>query len=197
MPKNITIIEGAQPNEARVDFEREALPHLDILYRYALRLTGNQEDAYDIVQETYLKAYRFFDKFERGTNCRAWLFRIMKNTFINEYHRSKKLQSNVDYDDIQNFYESIKATEVKTKHTVCDGLGSLMNDEITSALNKLPDDFKTVVILSDIEGLSYDEISAFIDVPVGTVRSRLHRARKMLYAILYLYGQEKGLINES
>lgn len=176
------------------DFEREALPHIDALYNFALRMTGNSDDADDLVQETYLKAFRFFDKFEKGTNCKAWLFRILKNSYINDYRKQTKEPDKVDYDDIQNFYENIKISDIKTQHTEEDAFNKLMEDDISSALALLPEDFRTVIILSDIEGFTYEEIADFVDCPIGTVRSRLHRARKMLYAKLYGYAKHKGFI---
>ena len=160
------------------DFEIEALPHMDALYNFALRMTGNSDDADDLVQETFLKAFRFFDKFEKGTNCKAWLFRILKNSYINDYRKQTKEPDKVDYDDVQNFYENIKASDIKAQHTEEDAFNKLMEDDISSALQLLPEDFRTVIILSDIEGFTYEEIADFVDCPIGTVRSRLHRARK-------------------
>mgnify|MGYP005839418243 CR=1 FL=1 len=174
------------------EFEEEALPHLDALYSFGLKMTGDSDQADDLVQETFLRAFRFWDKFEKGTNSKSWLFSIMKNTFINEYRKTSRQPSKVDYDDIQNFYENIKADEVKTQHSQDDAFSSLLDDEVSDAITKLPEDFRTVIILSDIEGFSYEEIADFVDSPVGTVRSRLHRARKMLYATLHEYGKSKG-----
>lgn len=179
------------------DFENEALPHIDALYNFALRMTGNSDDADDLVQETYLKAFRFFDKFEMGTNCKAWLFRILKNSYINDYRKQNKEPDKVDYDDVQNFYENIKASDIKSQHYEEDAFYRLMEDDISVALSLLPEDFRTVIILSDIEGFTYEEIADFVDCPIGTVRSRLHRARKMLYSKLYNYAKGKGFIQVS
>ncbi len=178
------------------EFEKEAVPHLDAVYNFALRMTGDEDDADDLVQETYLKAFRFFDKFEKGTNCKAWLFRILKNSFINDYRKTTKEPNKVDYDDIQNFYENIKADEVETQHYEEDAFSNLLDDEISKAISELPEDFRTVVILSDIEGFTYEEIADFVDIPVGTVRSRLHRARKMLYVQLFDYAKVKGFVKK-
>lgn len=178
------------------DFEAEAIPHIDALYNFALRMIGDPDEADDLVQETMLKAFRFFDKFEKGTNCKAWLFRILKNTYINEYRKVSKQPNKVDYEDVQNFYENIKATEVKSQHYEEDAFSRLLDDDISSAITELPEDFRTVIILSDIEGFTYEEIADFIDCPIGTVRSRLHRARKMLYAKLYDYAKDKGFVIE-
>lgn len=176
------------------EFEKEAVPHLDAVYNFALRMTGDEDDADDLVQETYLKAFRFFDKFEKGTNCKAWLFRILKNSFINDYRKTTKEPNKVDYDDIQNFYENIKADEVETQHYEEDAFANLLDDDVSKAISELPEDFRTVVILSDIEGFTYEEIADFVDIPVGTVRSRLHRARKMLYVQLFDYAKDKGFV---
>ncbi|MBI1938728.1 MAG: sigma-70 family RNA polymerase sigma factor [Ignavibacteriales bacterium] len=177
------------------EFENEALPHLPALKSFALKLTSDPEEADDLVQDTMLKAFRFFDQFERGTNSKAWLFQIMKNSFINNYRKNSKEPDKIDYEDVQNFYDNIQAEEIKTVHFETDAFHDILDDEIANALSALPDDFRTVVFLSDIEGYSYEEIADFIDVPLGTVRSRLHRARKMLYALLYTYAQERRLID--
>lgn len=178
------------------DFEKEALPHMGALYNFALRMTGDEDDADDLVQETFLKAFRFFDKFEKGTNCKAWLFRILKNSYINDYRKTTKEPDKVDYEDVQNFYENIKSDEVETRHYEMDAFNNLLDDEISSAITALPEDFRTVIILSDIEGFTYEEIADFVDIPVGTVRSRLHRARKMMYAQLYDYAKDKGFVEK-
>ncbi len=176
------------------EFEKEAIPYMNAVYNFALRMTGDEDDADDLVQETYLKAFRFFDKFEKGTNCKAWLFRILKNSYINDYRKQTKEPDKVDYEDVQNFYETIKSDEVESKHYENDAFTNLLDDEISNAISELPEDFRTVIILSDIEGFTYEEISDFVDIPVGTVRSRLHRARKMLYAQLYDYAKDRGFV---
>jgi RNA polymerase sigma-70 factor (ECF subfamily) len=175
-------------------FEKEAVPHMDAVYNFALRLTGDEDDADDLVQETYMKAFRFFDKFESGTNCKAWLFRILKNSFINDYRKQTKVPNKVDYEDVQNFYENIKSDEVESRHYELDAFSNLLDDDVSKAITELPDDFRTVVILNDIEGFTYEEIADFVDIPVGTVRSRLHRARKMLYVQLFDYAKDRGFI---
>jgi RNA polymerase sigma-70 factor (ECF subfamily) len=176
------------------EFEAEALPHLDVLYNFALRTTGNEDDARDLLQETYLKAYRFWDKYEKGTNIRAWLFRIMKNSYINRYRKETKEPDKVDYDDIENFYNSIRAESTDPNDLQEQLYGNLLGDEVTKALQGLPDDFRTVVILCDIEGLTYEEIAEFVECPIGTVRSRLHRGRKLLQAKLFEYAKQQGMI---
>jgi len=178
------------------EFEREAMPHMDILYNYALRMTGNADDAKDLVQETFLKAFRFWDKYEKGTNIRAWLFRIMKNSYINRYRKETKEPDTVDYAEIQNFYNTIRnesSDQNDLQEKIFDGL---LEDDVARAIESLPEDFRTVVILSDIEGLSYEEIAEFVDCPVGTVRSRLHRGRKMLRVKLFSYAKKHGYVTK-
>ena len=167
---------------------------MDSVYNFALRMTGDEDDADDLVQETYMKAFRFFDKFEKGTNCKAWLFRILKNSFINDYRKQTKEQNKVNYEDVQNFYENIKSNEIESKHYELDAFSNLLDDDISKAITELPEDFRTVIILNDIEGFTYEEIADFVDIPVGTVRSRLHRARKMLYVQLFDYAKDKGFM---
>jgi len=176
------------------DFEREALPHINSLYNFALRMTGDADDANDLVQETFLKAYRFFDKFEQGTNCKAWLFRIMKNSYINLYRKKTKEPDKVDYDEIKDFYNIIKSSYTDSHDLQEKLFNNLFDDDITRAIESLPEDFRTVVILSDIEEFSYEEIAEFVECPVGTVRSRLHRGRKLLRAKLFEYARNKGYV---
>jgi len=167
---------------------------MDVLYNFALRTTGNENDARDLLQETYLKAYRFWDKYEKGTNIRAWLFRIMKNSYINRYRKETKEPDKVDYEDIENFYNLIRAESTDPNDLQQQLYGNLLGDEVTKALQSLPDDFRTVVILCDIEGLTYEEIAEFIECPIGTVRSRLHRGRKLLQEKLFEYAKQQGMI---
>lgn len=178
--------------QLKKDFENEALPHMSLLHNYAYRMCNSQLDADDLVQETYLRAYRFFHKFEKGTNCKAWLFRIMKNLFINKYRKNQKEPGKVDYEDIENFYDSIKSERVDSTDLQEKMFANTLDDEVITALNSLQDDFKTVVILCDLEGLSYEEIAEFVQCPIGTVRSRLHRGRKMLQQKLLEYARDKG-----
>lgn len=175
-----------------IDFEREAMPHMNLLYNYAYKMTGNQLDADDLLQETYLRAFRFFDKFEQGTNCKAWLFRIMKNLFINKYRKNQKEPGKVDYDDVENFFDTIKSDRIDSTDLQEKVFSNLLDDDVLTALNSLQDDFKTVVILCDLEGLSYEEIAEFVQVPIGTVRSRLHRGRKLLQQKLLQYAKQRG-----
>lgn len=176
------------------EFEKEAVPHMDILYNYALRMTGNRDDADDLLQETYLKAYRFWDKYEKGTNIRAWLFRIMKNSYINRYRKETKEPDTVDYDKIQNYYSTIRDESADPNDLQEKIFGGLLEDDVAYALESLPEDFRTVVILCDIEGLTYEEIAEFVACPIGTIRSRLHRGRKMLRTKLFEYARKRGYV---
>jgi RNA polymerase sigma-70 factor, ECF subfamily len=175
-------------------FEQEALPHMDLLYNYALRMTNNAQDADDLVQETYLKAFRFWGSYEQGTNIKAWLFRIMKNSYINRYRKETKEPKTVDYDEVKEFYSSIRHESSGSDDLQETLFGNLLDDDVTRAIASLPADFRTVVILSDIEGLTYEEIAQFVDCPVGTVRSRLHRGRRLLRGQLAEYGKTRGYV---
>jgi RNA polymerase sigma-70 factor (ECF subfamily) len=180
----------------QTEFEAEAIPHTSILYNFALRTTGNADDAHDLLQETFMKAFRFWDKYEKGTNIRAWLFRIMKNSYINRYRKETREPGMVDYDDIENFYNSIRDESTDTNDLQKRMYNNMLSDEVIEALQSLPEDFRTVVILCDIEGLTYEEIADFLNCPIGTVRSRLHRGRKILEEKLYDYAKERGLVKE-
>ena len=190
-------LQSGSDRDKHQEFESEALPHMDLLYSFALRTTGNEDDARDLLQETYLKAYRFWDKYEKGTNIRAWLFRIMKNSYINRYRKETREPDTVDYENVENFYDSIRDESRDSTDLQQRMFGGLLGDEVTSALQELPDDFRTVVILCDIEGLTYEEIAEFLDCPIGTVRSRLHRGRKMLQKQLFEYARERGYIGKA
>jgi RNA polymerase sigma-70 factor (ECF subfamily) len=195
--KNIQPEKGASKalQKRQTDFEAEAVPHMDVLFNFALRTTGNGDDAHDLLQETYMKAFRFWDKYEKGTNVRAWLFRIMKNSYINRYRKETREPGMVDYGDVENFYDSIRDESTDTNDLQQKMYNNMLSDEVTQALQSLPEDFRTVVILCDIEGLTYEEISDFLNCPIGTVRSRLHRGRKMLEDMLRDYAKDRGLIN--
>jgi len=181
----------------RADFQAEAMPHMNLLHNYAYKMTSNQLDADDLLQETYLRAFRFFHKFEKGTNCKAWLFRVMKNLFINKYRKNQKEPGKVDYGEIENFFDNIRSEKIDSTDLQQKVFSNLLDDDVTNALNSLQDDFKTVVILCDLEGLSYEEIADFVQCPIGTVRSRLHRGRKMLQEKLYEYAKTRGYDVES
>ncbi len=173
-------------------FEGEMMPHIKSLYHFAYRLAGDEENANDLVQDTYLKAYRFFDSYEQGSNAKAWLFRILKNSFINNYRKTSKEPGKVDYEEAETYLNTGKAGHVDSIDMREKIFRGMVGDEITNALNRLPVDFRTVIILCDIEEFTYEEIAKIIDIPIGTVRSRLHRARKMLRDMLLGYAVSMG-----
>jgi RNA polymerase sigma-70 factor (ECF subfamily) len=178
-----------KPKQER--FNKVMVPHMDVIFNYGLYLTGDREEANDLLQETYLKAFRFFDKFEPGTNAKAWLYRIMRNTFINEYRRVKRLPDLVQYDEQISAYQMLPRDEEKTELRKQIN-GELFEDEIAGAIASLPEKFKSVIVLRDVEDLPYEEIADALEIPVGTVRSRLHRARAILFAKLRDYATAKG-----
>jgi RNA polymerase sigma-70 factor (ECF subfamily) len=174
------------------DFNEEILPHLDAMYNFALRLTADPNDAEDLVQDTIVKAYRFFDSDEKGTNAKAWLFRILKNSYINTYRKKSKKPNQVDYDEVATFYETIRDERTDTSDLEDRMFRELIDDHISQALDQLPEDFRTVVLLCDVEGFTYEEIANMLDVPIGTIRSRLHRGRNLLRSELLEYAERKG-----
>lgn len=174
-------------------FEKEFMPHIDSMYNFAFRLTNDEDDANDLVQDTYLKAFRFINSFEEGTNAKAWLFRILKNSFINDFRKKSKEPSKVDYQDVETTYNSEEDAETtQTVDLRAETVQDLIGDEIANALNSLPVDFRTVIILCDIEGFTYEEMAKILDIPIGTVRSRLHRSRMLLKEKLKSYAKNLG-----
>lgn len=176
----------------QVVFEEELFPHMDALKTFAYHLSYNEEDANDLVQETYMKAHRFIDKYDQGTNAKAWLFKILKNAYINEYRKKSKRPKKVDFEDIVSYQNSDSGSNSKYLDLRQEIFENMMGDEVTIAINSLPIDFRTVILLCDIEGFTYEEISKIIDVPIGTVRSRLFRARNMLKEKLKAYAEKMG-----
>jgi RNA polymerase sigma-70 factor, ECF subfamily len=177
------------------EFIKEALPHEDALYNYALKISGNSDDAQDLVQETYYKAYRHFDKFQTGTNSKAWMFMILKNSFINDYRKSKREPYKLDYEQIQNFYDNVKSDSAQENNLDKEFYNDLLDDELTAAIDQLPTKMREVFLLCDLDGNSYEETAELVGCPVGTVRSRLHRARHMLQETLMDYAKDKGFLN--
>lgn len=176
-------------------FNGEFMPHINSMYNFAYRLTFDEDDAKDLVQDTYLKAYRFIDSFQQGTNAKAWLFRILKNSFINDYRKKSKEPSKVDYQEVETYYNSEEVDRQITPDLRVDSLQDMIGDEISNALNSLDVDFRTVIILCDLEGFKYDEMAKILDIPIGTVRSRLHRARNLLKEKLNEYAKKMGYTN--
>jgi RNA polymerase sigma-70 factor (ECF subfamily) len=177
-------------------FQTDALPYVDQLFGTALRMTGNSTDAEDLVQETFAKAFAAFASYQQGTNLRAWLFRILRNTFINAYRKAKRSPYSDSADELTDGQllelESRSAGGVKSAET--QALERLGDDDVNAALASLPEDFRTAVYLADVEGFSYKEIAEIMDTPVGTVMSRVHRGRKSLRELLSEYAHERGLV---
>jgi RNA polymerase sigma-70 factor, ECF subfamily len=178
------------------EFEAEALRHLDALYRTALRMTRSEADAEDLVQETYIRAFRFRDQFTLGTNMKAWLFRILTNTFINTYRRKTAQPEVTDLEGIDEFSLYRRMADDRAASTSPDPeaelLNSVVDTEVTDALEALPEKFRTTVLL-DVEGFSYKEIAEMLGIPIGTVMSRLHRGRKFLQKRLYDLARDRGI----
>jgi RNA polymerase sigma-70 factor, ECF subfamily len=186
--------------DVRERLEAEALTHIDALYRTALRMTRNQSDAEDLVQEAYLRAFKALDQFRDGTNLRAWLFRIMTNAYINDYRKRSRRPVNSSLDDIEEFYlydhlidSGVQPNSERPEDIV---LNRLTADDVLGSLDSLSDDFRHVVLLADVEGFTYREIAEILDIPVGTVMSRLYRARRRLQSALYDFAVESGYIKE-
>jgi RNA polymerase sigma-70 factor (ECF subfamily) len=183
----------------RREFEREALPHLAALHGTAIRMTRNERDAEDLVQDTVLRAYRYWDKFERGTNCKAWLFKILSNTFINRFHSRKRdieLALAVAEEAQSQATRDILSAEAQLSARDPEGAvaSRLLSDDVVRALESLPADFRLAVLLSDVEEFSYKEIAEIMECPVGTVMSRLYRGRRLLQRALHDYAVEQGII---
>ncbi|MFT4833731.1 MAG: RNA polymerase sigma factor (sigma-70 family) [Marinoscillum sp.] len=183
--------EYTQDEQQRI-FNEEFMPHLTAMYNFAFRLTLDEDDSKDLVQDTYMKSYRFINSFQQGTNAKAWLYRILKNSFINDYRKKSKQPAKVDYNEVENFYNSDDVNDDATVDLRIDTVRDLIGDEITIALNSLDVDFRTVIILCDLEGFKYEEMAKILDIPIGTVRSRLHRARNLLKEKLKTYAQSMG-----
>jgi RNA polymerase sigma-70 factor (ECF subfamily) len=181
---------------SKSDFEREAMPHMSALYAAAIRMTRNERDAEDMVQDALLRAYRFFDTFEPGTNCKAWLFRILTNVFCNRYRereREHEILNEAESTDanIEQFLSGAGSGARDTESTL---LGRMISADVERALAAVPQDFRVAVILADLEDFSYKEIAEIMDCPAGTVMSRLYRGRKILQGLLYEYAVEQGII---
>jgi len=182
----------------KFSYERDLMPYVDSLYATALRMVSNPQDAEDLVQETYLKAFKYFNKFKPGTNIKAWLFKILKNTFINFYRKRKKTPHHVELveleDNIENFVISNVQNIQEIEGDEEDKIFSELDEEVKMALDKLPEEYKKVILLIDIEGKSYKEIAKLLNLPIGTVMSRLYRGRKQLEEALLKYASKYGYI---
>jgi len=178
------------------DFDSQVMPYLDSLYNTAYRMTRSAEDAEDLVQETYFKAYKYYDKFEEGTNLKAWLFKILKNTFINNYRKKKLEPRSVDFAEIEDSFERIvrRDNSEQPADPESEYFTGVLDDDVKKALESLPYDYRMVVILADLEDFAYKEIADILDCPVGTVMSRLYRGRKLLEKALLKYARQHGYI---
>jgi RNA polymerase sigma-70 factor (ECF subfamily) len=185
----------------REDFTNDAMQHAPQLFSTAMRMTRNRSDAEDLVQETFIKAWRSFATYQQGTNLRAWLFRIMTNTYINKYNAQQRKPTETELDDVEELflYKRLGAVDQsQLSQSAEDQMLSLFtDDEVKKALEELPDQFRIPVLMSDVEGFSYKEIAEILEIPLGTVMSRLHRGRKAMQKMLYEYAKERGLINEA
>jgi RNA polymerase sigma-70 factor (ECF subfamily) len=184
----------------RAQFADLAMEFMPSLYSAALRMTRSPADAEDLVQETYLKAYRAFESFQEGTNLKAWLYRILTNTFINSYRAKKRRPEQTELDEVEDLYlyrrlgglEAVAASRSAEEEV----LDLFTEDDVKSALEALPEQFRIAVLLADVEGFSYKEIAEILDIPIGTVMSRLHRGRKALQKALFEFGVERGLVGD-
>jgi RNA polymerase sigma-70 factor (ECF subfamily) len=185
----------------QANFADDAMQYTKQLYAAAMRMTRNPADAEDLVQETFLKAYRAYDSFTAGTNLKAWLYRILTNTYINKYRKASRRPDEVDLGNVEDLYlyrrigseESVEAART-TEDRVLDGL---VESDIKKAVEALPENFRIPVLLADLEGLSYQEIADILDIPIGTVMSRLHRGRKAMQKALWEFASKRGLLPEN
>jgi len=188
---------AAEPDHLQQRFEADALPLLPGMYSAAYRLTRNAADAEDLVQETFLRAYRGFHQFQEGTNLKAWLYRILTNTFINSYRKKQREPQTLPADEVEDWYLYSKMSEEGLEPSAeATVLESLPDEDVQEALSSLPDQFRVAVLLADFEGFSYKEIAEITGVPIGTVMSRLHRGRKALERRLWEVVRERGLVRD-
>jgi len=194
----MALLGGKADDRRRDEFDQLAMRHIDALYASALRLTRNERDAEDLVQDALLRAFRFFDRFERGTNIKAWLFKILTNTFINKYRRSVKERSLVDGPEQEAVTAQVVSRDATDQAADPERwfFDRLLSDEVLRAVDDLPIDFRMVVILADLQEFSYREIADILDVPVGTVMSRLYRGRRLLQKALAQYAIDSGFAAE-
>lgn len=184
----------AGAEERRQNFESEALPQLDAVYRMALRLAGDEDQAADLTQETMLKAYRSWHQYKSGSNVRAWLLTILRHTFINQYRKAKRTGSTIDVDQIEGFTVFHNVMDVDPEGSFFD---QIVDEEVLRAIDRLPEEFREALVLSDVEQMTYAEIADITGAPIGTVKSRLFRARQALQKELYDYAVEMGYIKRA
>lgn len=181
----------------QANFQDDAMQYAPQLYSAALRMTRNPADAEDVVQETFLKAYRAYASFEAGTNLKAWLYRILTNTYINRYRKQSRRPDEVDLGEVEDLYLYRKISSANSPDSLQSAeeavLEGLVDEDVKAAVEALPERFRMPVLLADVEGFSYKEIAEIMDVPIGTVMSRLHRGRKQLQKALWKFAEERGL----
>jgi RNA polymerase sigma-70 factor (ECF subfamily) len=184
--------------DRKASFQREALPHMDAVYRFALRLSGSADQAQDLVQDTFLRAYRSWDQYTPGTQCKSWLFTICRNLYLRQRERGQRhdqiVAENAPADrgregGVNPLWSAVEGSDPEGEF-----FGSIVDAEVLAAIDALPEEYRTAVVLSDVEGMSYDEIATMLDVPVGTVKSRLFRGRRRLQNVLYDYAVEMGYL---
>jgi RNA polymerase sigma-70 factor (ECF subfamily) len=189
---------AAEPRLKKSGFEEEALPWLDAVYRFSLRLTGGNDDAaQDLTQETFLRAYRHWETYTPGTSARSWLFTICRNAFLRgqeqRSRRRESLESELDF-KTEAFASALALDDIRAQDPERDFFDSFIDEEVMAAVNRLPEDFREAVVLSDLEGLSYNEIAEVMNIPIGTVKSRLYRGRRLLAKALHDYALDMGYI---
>ncbi|MTA66376.1 MAG: sigma-70 family RNA polymerase sigma factor [Actinobacteria bacterium] len=196
VPVALSTVATESAAERTARFERDAMPLLDQLYSAAMRLTQNPQDAEDLVQDTFAKAYASFHQYQDGTNLKAWMYRILTNTFINSYRKKQREPLQSDADGVED-WQLVRAeahTSRGLRSAETEALDHLPDSDVKKALQELPSDFRMAVYLADVEGFAYKEIAEIMDTPIGTVMSRLNRGRSMLRTLLQDYARERGLI---
>ncbi len=196
VPVALNTVDTESAAERTARFERDAMPLLDQLYSAAMRLTHNPQDAEDLVQDTFAKAYASFHQYQDGTNLKAWMYRILTNTFINSYRKKQREPLQSDADGVED-WQLVRAeahTSRGLRSAETEALDHLPDSDVKKALQELPSDFRMAVYLADVEGFAYKEIAEIMDTPIGTVMSRLNRGRSMLRTLLQDYARERGLI---
>ena len=175
----------------QAEFEKQMLPHLDALYRSAFSMTKNAGDAEDLVQETFVRAFQFFEQFQGGTNARAWLFRIMTNLYINSYRKKAREPDRVSYDEMEDFYLYNRLSDAQSSNSAASPEEAIIQkvqaEAIQTAIERLPDEYRETVILADVNEFSYQEISEMLSIPIGTVRSRLSRGRRLVQKAIWAF----------